>query len=383
MVKKINVMLVIDHLGFGGARVILTNIIKKTSSASGIYLYSLRKSMNEPTFTKEEDSRVYIYPSKFRFNLSCLFDLHGVIKKKNITVLHCHLAKSFFIGYLIKRLFSKQIKLVFHEHGKIFKNNWLYNLFLRCVKKRVDLFIAVSKATKNELMKNADINPKKIEVLYNFSDLDPSNAGKSDKQEEREKLGLRKDYFVIGFAGRLSKVKGCEHLIKSIPYINIPNFKVLIAGDGLERKNLERLTENLSITEKTIFLGYVKEILNFYGIIDVLVVPSKFESFGISVIEAQACGIPVIASNVGALNELIKNEENGLLFEFANGKDLAEKIEWMEKDKELRGRLIKNGLCTVKRYSIEEYIRSLEKNYGSFNMGVPSKIHNIQLVKIR
>ena len=90
---------------------------------------------------------------------------------------------------------------------------------------------------------------------------------------------------------------------------------------------------------------------------------------GITEIEAQAFSVPVIASDVGALNELIKNDENGLLFEFANEKDLAEKIEWMEKDKDLRGRLIENGLYSVKSYSLEEYIRSLGKIYGVVQYG--------------
>ena len=89
----------------------------------------------------------------------------------------------------------------------------------------------------------------------------------------------------------------------------------------------------------------------------------------ITEIPAQAFSVPVIASNVGTLNEFIKNEENGLLFEFANEKDLAEKMEWIEKDKDLRERLIKNGLYSVKRYSLEKYIRSLEKNYWVVQYG--------------
>ena len=363
MVKKIIVMLVIDHLGFGGAQTMIRGILGKESD-SDVFCYVLKKSDDTIEFNNEN---VVFRDSKNKFDFNSLFELKNIIENKKIGVLHCHLLKSFIIGYLLKRIYFRNIKLIFHEHGKIFKNKWLYNLFLRCVKKRVDLFIAVSEATKKELIKNADINLKKIDVLYNFSDLDPSNARKCDKQEEREKIGLRRDDFVIGFVGRLSKVKACEYLIKSIPYITIPNFKVLIAGDGAERKKLEKIAENLNIKGKTIFLGYVEEISNFYGIIDVLVVPSKFESFGISVIEAQACGVPVIVSNVGALNELIKNEENGLLFEFANEKDLAEKIELMEKDKDLKKRLIKNGLYSVKKYSLDNYLKNLNLIYGDEN----------------
>ena len=365
MVKKINVMLVIDHLGFGGAQTMIKGILGKENTNA--FCYVLRKSDDTIEFNNEN---IFFRNSRNKFDLKCLLDLKNIIKNKKIDVLHSHLIKSFFIGYLLKRIYFRDVKLIFHEHGKIFKKNWLYNLFLRRVKKKVDLFIAVSEATKRKLMEDIKIEEEKIKVLYNFVDLEkfnPEVLKRGDKNRERNKLGIKEGDFVIGFAGRLSKVKGCDYLLKAIQYINIPNFKVLIAGDGSERKKLEKLAENLNIKEKIIFLGYVKQILNFYGIINVLVVPSKSESFGISTIEAQACGIPVIASDVGALNELIKNEENGLLFEFANEKDLAEKIELIEKDKELRERLIKNGLFSVKKFSLEKYLNTLNLIYGDIN----------------
>ncbi|ODS35022.1 hypothetical protein BEH94_03710 [Candidatus Altiarchaeales archaeon WOR_SM1_SCG] len=257
------------------------------------------------------------------------------------------------------------------EHGKIFKNENIYNLFLKLSKEKVDLYIGVSEATKQMLIKNARIDHEKIKVLYNFVDLEkfnPESLEKYNRDIEREKLGINKTDFVIGFVGRLSKVKGCEYLIKSIPYMDISNFKVLIAGDGLEREKLEKLVKNLNIKDKIIFLGYVKDILSFYRMIDVLVFPSKFESFGISVIESQSCCVPVVASNVGALNEIIKDNENGLLFEFANEKDLAEKIRFIEKDKEFGARLIKNGVCSVKKYSLENYLNALNLIYNYIKM---------------
>ena len=95
----------------------------------------------------------------------------------------------------------------------------------------------------------------------------------------------------------------------------------------------------------------------------------SMKSIEITEILAQAFGVPIIVSNVGAINELIKNEENGLLFDFANEKDLAEKMELIEQDKDLRERLIKKGLFSAKRYSLEEYIRSLEKKYEVVRYG--------------
>lgn len=362
-----NVLHIIDHLAGGGAQSIVRNLI--VQDVNNFYFYVLRKSRNQEDLKLD---RVVMRASYSKFGIRPLIEIIKLIRKNKIDILHLHLKRSIYLGIVIS-LFVRNIKIIVHEHGNVFYNaktgrkDFSYNTFLRFFQNKVDLFIAVSEITKKKLMENAGIPEKKIKVLYNFVELEkfnPEVLKKYDRNRQRKKLGIRGGDFVIGFAGRLSNVKGCEHLIKSIPYINIPDFKVLIAGDGVDRKNLEKLAEKLNVTEKIIFLGYVKEILNFYGIIDVLIVPSKSESFGISVIEAQACGVPVIASNVGAINELIKNEENGLLFEFANEKDLAEKIELIEKDKDLRERLIKNGLCSVKEYSLENCLEVLDLVYG-------------------
>ena len=366
------VLHIISHPGLGGAQTLLKTIIENTNNH---YLYCLRKDKVD-IFNDLNQVHYYSSYKSYKFNPFILINLYRIIKKYNFKILHLHLGKPLIYAYIIK-IFDSKIKIVYHEHGKIFNQNCarIYRIYLNMFKGKVNLFIAVSKATKQKLMENAGIPEEKIKVLYNFIDPDKFNSEslkKYNRDKEREKLGLRREDFIIGFAGRLSKVKGCEYLIKSIPYIkNIPNFKVLIAGDGIERKKLEKLAENLNIKEKIIFLGYVKEILNFYEIIDVLVVPSKFEASPMIFYESHALGIPMIASNVAALNEFIKNNENGLLFEFANEKDLAEKIELIYMDEKLKKKLIKNELDDIKKYSLDEYSLKINnlcyKNLGEKN----------------
>ncbi|MFC1926561.1 glycosyltransferase family 4 protein [Chloroflexota bacterium] len=366
MAQKTNVMLVIDHWGFGGAQRVVRGLLNKWDNRDiKLFCYALRKSSNE---LEQDNDKEYFFSSKHKSKYSVLpfFELKKLIGNNNIGILHLHLTKAIVFGILLKTLYYRNIKIIVHEHGKAFKNNWLYNLFLRCVKTRVHLFIAVSEATKRKLIENAGIPGKKIKTLYDFVDLEHFNSQKIkiNRLEERGNLGLNESDFVIGFAGRLSKVKGCQYLIKAVPHINIPGIKVLIAGDGAERAELEKLAEDLNIKDKITFLGYFNKMSNFYHIIDILVVPSRFESFGIVVIEAQASGIPVVASDVGALNELIEDGENGLLFDFANERDLAEKVELIEKGKDLREKLIKNGLHSVTKYSLETYLESLALIYG-------------------
>jgi len=351
----------IDSLNPGGAQTVVKGIFEKQKDNKDIFLFALRERDIKMNI---EHPNVFIYPSKAKYSLKPLKPLKELVEKEKIDVLHCHLFRSQYSGYLLKKRYFPEIKLIFHEHGKIFTNKIWYNYFLKKAEKYVDLFIAVSKATKNKHIENAGIPENKIVVLYNFVDTERFNRKKItlDVKKEKEKLGIEKDESVIGFVGRLAYVKGCDILIGALPYLNF-KYKVLIAGDGPEKKNLEKLAEKLGVKDKVIFLGYVDNPLGVYSLMNVLVMPSRSESFGISVIEARALNIPVIASDVEGLNEIIIDKENGLLFEGKDSKDLARKIETIYSNKNLRNKLTKEGYKNVKRFSWEKCAREMSKVY--------------------
>lgn len=356
------VLHIIDSLGLGGAQTVIKGIFESQRKNRNIFLFVLRKreiniEINHPN--------IKIFNSKAKYSLKPIKELREIIEKNKINVLHCHLFRSQFIGWRLKIKYFPKIKLIFHEHGEIFQNHLIYDYFMRKSKEEADLVIAVSKATKNELIERAKINSDKIKVLYNFVDLERFNPKKVkiNVKKEKEKLGIKKDDFIIGFVGRLSKVKNCKYLIRALPILDFP-YKVLIAGDGTERYKLERLAKKLGVYNKIIFLGYRSDVVFIYTLIDILVIPSLSESFGISLIEAQAMEVPVIASNVPALNEIIKDKQNGLLFEVKNSQDLAQKIELISKNEELGKELIKKGLETVKKYDLNNYNKKLNRLYG-------------------
>ena len=159
-------------------------------------------------------------------------------------------------------------------------------------------------------------------------------------------------------------MKAREYLIKALPYLNI-NYKVLIAGDGPLKKELINLAKSLQVDRKVEFLGYVPDIENFYKKIDILVVPSLHESFGMSVIEAQSLGALVIASRIGGLREIIIDKINGLLFEPKNYLDLTKIIELVHRDKKLLKDITNSAKKSVKEYDIENYLFNLNNLYQS------------------
>jgi L-malate glycosyltransferase len=361
MENDMKVLHIIDSLGLGGAQTVVKGVFETQKHNKNIFLYALRK---KEITTKIYHANVCISPSTFKYSLRPLKQLKDVIRENNIQILHCHLFRSQLFGWILKKFYFPNIKLIIHEHGQIFQNNFYYNNFIRIAETETNLFLAVSRATRRELIKNAKIQEKKIKVFYNFVDLEKFNKKNItlDIKKEKKKLGIKKDEFVVGFAGRLAKVKGCEYLIRSLPYLDF-KYKCLIAGDGELRKELEVLTKELKVEDKVIFLGYQENVLKTYSLLDVLVIPSLRESFGLITIEAQALGIPVISSNVPALNEIIINRENGLLFKVKNSKGLALKIKEIKENSKMRDSLTKNSLENLERYSLKEYTEKINIKY--------------------
>ncbi|VVB94829.1 Trehalose synthase [uncultured archaeon] len=363
---KTKILNVIDHMELGGAQRIVIQLIERWNCDDlELQSFSLRRS----NYHISHDGALFISSNhKSRYNLLSFLELKNYIEKNNIKILHLHLPKSVFFGVLVKILYFENLRIIVHEHGDIFQNKHFYNLILKLFQNKINLFLAVSEATKMELIENTKADGKKIKILYNFIDLNKFNLEKFknfDRTVERKKFGLNTEDYVIGFAGRLDKLKGCDILIKSIPYINIPNSKVVIAGDGIEKKELERLTENLDIRDRIIFLGYVRDMLRFYRLIDCLVIPSRSESFGLSAIEGQTLGVPVIASDIKGLNEVVLDKKTGLLFQKNNETDLAEKIELINCDESLRIELTKNSQDNAKKYSLDNYLLNLKNIYNN------------------
>jgi glycosyltransferase involved in cell wall biosynthesis len=200
----------------------------------------------------------------------------------------------------------------------------------------VDGYIALTDFSKNKFIKGG-LPADKIFVKPNFLFEDPGYSGKDE------------NYFF--FAGRLDETKGIDVLTEAAN--ELPGAKFKVAGDG-------PLKEKVTAVSNIVYLGQLKknELLEYIKSSTALVFPSiLYETFGLSIIEAFACGKPVIGSKLGAMAEIIEEGKAGLLFEPGSAKALAEKIEWAIKNKDEMKQM---GINARKEYE-EKY--SAEKNY--------------------
>lgn len=196
-------------------------------------------------------------------------------------------------------------------------------------------FISVSESTKAEMIE-LGISPKNIEIVHNGVDLDKLNPGKKTKEP------------TILYLGRLKAYKSIDILLEAFKkvYEQNKNVTLIIAGTGDEELKLKKKALELGINDKVNFKGRVsdKEKINLLQESWVLVNPSFKEGWGITTIEANACGTPVVASNVPGLRESVKDQETGILVEYGNSEKLASAIELLIDNQSTREEMITSAI---------------------------------------
>lgn len=305
------------------------------------HIYYLKKELEKNhnvyvlNYGKSQEDRVFstYAPKKFRgffFLSSGGSKILKIIKKYDIDIIHSHyILPSGLLG-VFGKFFTKR-KLIISAHGSDV-NILMKKKYGRCICKYVlkksDCLIANGKSVAEDLSRY-----NRVEIVYNGVDLNRFYP-KSYKREG------------VAYIGALTKEKSVDTLLKAWK-------NPWIIGDGPERSNLEKFGGT--------FFGYrldTEEILNESK---VLVLPSRKEGFGMVLLEAMACGTPVIARNIPGINEIVKDNYNGSLFE--KDSELKGLIGKILEDENLREKFVKNGLKTVKNFTWKKTAEKVLKIY--------------------
>lgn len=276
-------------------------------------------------------------------------------------ILHCQGFLSSFLGWFL----SVMTGIPFVATVQRLENkNWLK----KKVYGRARVCIAASTAIKKYFQ---EIGCKNIEVIPSGIDLNKFKIQNS-KSKIREKLGIR-DEFVIMTVARLEKVKGIQYLIEAFYILNsklqVPNSKLIIIGDGSQRNNLVNLVKKLSLEDRVIFLGEVSnpKIPETLAAADCFVLPSLKEGFGIAILEAMAAGLPVIATNVGGIPDIIKQAIDGILVPPKNPSAIAEAMIKIYTQPDFAQNLVKNATVNLEKYNWQDIAKRVYKIYLSFS----------------
>lgn len=218
-----------------------------------------------------------------------------------------------------------------------------------------DRFVCVSQTTARGIFGQAIDNAgfhQRVRVLPNTIDMVAVET--AEPHDWRHDLGLPEHTLLIGYVGRLARNKGVDILLSAAVSLRSVRSQVhwVLVGDGEDRPGLVALAADLKLDEVVHFMGAIPRESIYEAIkgFDIAVVPSREEGFGLSALEVMACGVPLVATRVDALQEVVVDGETGLLFDVESPEDLATIIEILMRDVTLRQQLAIAGIAHVRRH---------------------------------
>jgi glycosyltransferase involved in cell wall biosynthesis len=223
------------------------------------------------------------------------------------------------------------------------------------------IIYSCSNAVTSFLLQDIGMKREKVVTIPNSVDVD-SFSIKINKEEKIRELGLSSNLKIVGTVCRLHEPKkGVKILLEATKKLKKEIcFNLLIVGTGKDEKMLRLTAERDGINAH--FLGEREDVREILRVLDVFVLSSLYEGLPVSVLEAMACGIPVIATNVGGNKEVVLNGKTGFLVKPGNPYELAEKIKELLEDAKMRKDFGKAGFKRVKeKFSIEETVNSIER----------------------
>jgi glycosyltransferase involved in cell wall biosynthesis len=376
-----------DLGGVGRQAVLLTTRLKEC----GLELFVLsRKMKGIPEFQIPSDIEVHYIPAlrptvhnledksfanlltSLSFSIMLVFKLFLTRKKYDLVHFHGASIPLIISLPLLKLLGKKVIAKVLAsglgtEAGSLRGRYLFLGNMMAYILKNVDLFIAISQEIALGLRSDG-VRPEKIVRVMNFVDTKqfyPVNC----EEQNMLKIALSADKnIVINFTGRIVERKGIDVLINAFAQAgNLlqSSSTLIIIGTGFDEDKLRNLASKLGITNNVRFLGHSREVVKYYQASDIFVLPSYAEGMPNSLLEAMACGLPVIASRIGGVVDVVEDGKSGILVEPGDVSGLASAMVRLLKDAELRQRLgAEARKRIVEGFSIDRMAEEYIKLYG-------------------
>jgi len=292
-------------------------------------------------------------------------------------IVHTHASKAGALGR--KAAFDCGVPIIVHTfHGHIFHSyfSWwktkIYQLIERQLSKKTSGIIAISTIQKDELsLKYKICNPSKIKIIPLGFDLKPFNENQKENRElTRNKHALKATDIAVAIIGRLVAIKNHQMFIDVIENVNQKTSKKVvyfIVGDGEESDNIQKSINPLIKKGMDIRMtSWIKDIAAFNAGMDIICLTSKNEGTPVSLIEAQASGIPVVSTSVGGIKDIVLEGETGFLVAWDDTNKFAEKLMDLIENENKRQEMSQNGWSFVKdKFQYTKLISNMDEYYKS------------------
>ncbi|MDX7984603.1 N-acetyl-alpha-D-glucosaminyl L-malate synthase BshA [Bacillus velezensis] len=306
---------------------------------------------------------VFKYPP---YDLALASKIAEVAARENLDIIHAHYALPHAVcAYLAKQMLKRDIGIVTTLHGTditVLGYDPSLKDLIRFAIEASDRVTAVSTALAGETYDL--IKPdKKIETIYNF--IDERVYLKKNTESIKEKHGILPDEKVVIHVSNFRKVKRVKDVIRVFRNIAAnTKAKLLLVGDGPEKCVAWQLVEKYGLQDQVLLLGNQDRVEELYSISDLKLLLSEKESFGLVLLEAMACGVPCIGTNIGGIPEVIKDQVSGFLVEVGDIQSASEKALAVLEDTQLSKRLTDHALKMVETaFSSQRIVSQYERIY--------------------
>lgn len=363
----------ISHLAvgdtWGGAEEYLAELVRWLASETDLKVSVIL--LNEGRLAeriRKYSGDVLIVPESETNLLSLTRRVAQILRTYPCDILHTHKPKDNVLGVLAGALSCDPlVARTVHGSPEIFSGVQYLKMILHelpnqfCNKFLVDRIIAVSRDL--ELRLGTYYGSRK--VFYIPNGINCCHAGTPrDIKQLRLKLGVREDDYVIGCVGRLTAVKGQAFLIKALALLLKAQkpAKLILIGEGALRKDLETLSLSLGINDNVIFAGHQEQAREMLHVMDLFVLPSLNEGMPLALLEAMCVSLPIVASRVGGIPEVIEHEKTGILVEPGDEQMLADACDRLRSDQKLSQRL---GAASLVKVKMELSSKAMAREVGS------------------
>ena len=363
---KIRLTHIVFSLDMGGLEKLVVELANRVDKSR--FITSVCCLTKEGTLSQElvkNGIKVFYFNKQGGVDLFLPFRIARLLKKEKIDIVHTHDSSANLYGSVAGKLAGVKV-IINTEHGGIYFETRRKRLINRILCLLNDREICVSNNVKKDLL-SMGLSSKRLTVIHNGIDFDRFDL-QMDKNNIRKGFGFNNSDFIITTIGRLSGEKNQIMLLEVVKPIleKIPEARFTITGRGPLRKDLQEYAVRLQVAEKVVFLGERDDVAPVLKMSDCFVLCSNYESFGLTILEAMAAGIPVIATDVGGVKEIVNNGETGILVPKDNKEELTRAIIAIKSDPLFAAQIALQAKEMVKNnYGIEAMVKEHENLYLS------------------
>ena len=300
-------------------------------------------------------------PMRNSLNVASALKLARFVRRHEIEIVHAHVARDYPLAALAARRAGTRLVLTRHV---LFPLNRIHKLTLR----RTARVIAVSQAVAEGLRAQGIFDPDKIVCIHNGIDVDRFEKGREDVASRAQAADGK---LRVGMIGHLAPIKGQEDFIRAAAVVcdGRDDVEFIIAGEDKSRsrehrRSLEQLINELSLNQHVRLIGWIEDVAKLLPTLDLFVSPSRSEPFGLSIVEAMAGGVPIVATMSEGAREIIDDDQTGRLVPIGDVEALAKAIGKLLSDPKERVRLSENARRAVSgRFSLERMLEATEQVY--------------------